>query len=128
MTNYEKYRDEIIKTASESADFCSDFIVPKTLKTMKYECSDISCDVCHALFSVWLIDEYKESEIDWSKVPVDTKIYVRDYEGVEWNSMYFAKYENEKVYSWSCGGTSWSCDKNEIISWEYAKLAEEENL
>lgn len=44
MTNYEKYRDEIIKATSESANFCSDFVVPKTLKTMKYDCDDISCD------------------------------------------------------------------------------------
>ena len=38
MTNYEKYRDEIIKTMLESTDFCSDFVIPKTLKTMKHEC------------------------------------------------------------------------------------------
>lgn len=71
------------------------------------------------------MDEYKESEVDWSKVPVDTKIYVRDYENVEWIPMYFAKYEDGRVYAWSAGGTAWSC--SETTGWEYAKLAEEEN-
>ena len=71
MTNYEKYRDEIIKCDGDG--FCTSFIKPKILKPMEKECSNIGCGYCHILMSIWFMDEYKESEIDWSKIPVDTK-------------------------------------------------------
>lgn len=81
--------------------------------------------------SIWLMDEYKEpegSEVDWSKVPVNTKIYVRDKEEDRWVKRYFAKYENGRVFAWIDGYTSWGCQEYETISWEYAKLAEDEEV
>ena len=66
----------------------------------------------------------KESEIDWSKVAVDTPILVKDYENSNWDKRYFAKFENGKVYAWRDGRTSWSSNGN-TDSWKYAKLAEE---
>ena len=66
-----------------------------------------------------------DSGVDWSKVPLDTKIYVKDYEIDKWTPRYFAKYENGKVYAWSGGGTSWSCGESNM-HWKYAKLAEVE--
>jgi hypothetical protein len=72
------------------------------------------------------IADLKGDTVDWSKVKVDTKILVRNYEQEDWSKRYFAKYENERVFTWSRGKTSWSvCDK-EVIDWNYAKLAEEE--
>lgn len=62
--------------------------------------------------------------VDWSKVEVDTPIFVRN--GIEdtWKCRYFAKYEDGKVYTWCGGRTSWS---NVIaykpVNWEYAELA-----
>lgn len=130
MTNYEKYRDEIIKYNSEG--FCINFIQPKILKPMGKECSNIGCGYCHMLMSIWFMDEYKEHEepeVDWSKIPIDTKIYVRTDENEAWNLRHFAKYEDGKVYAWAYGCTSWTADlKDNIISWDCAKLAEEENL
>ena len=35
---------------------------------------------------------------------------------------YFAKYENNKVYAWDNGATSWSAKS--ITDWQYAKLIE----
>ena len=32
MKNYEKYKDEIIKSTRESADDCADFVVPNKYK------------------------------------------------------------------------------------------------
>ena len=71
-------------------------------------------------------EEMKEYTIDWSKVKVDTKILVRDNEQEDWGKRYFAKYENERVFAWCCGGTSWSARDNAVFSWKYAELAEEE--
>ena len=74
------------------------------------------------------MDEYKEPEepeVDWSKVPVDTKIYVRESFKGAWLKKYFAKYENGKIYAWNFGYTSWSVrDEDYVTSWKYAKLAE----
>lgn len=65
-----------------------------------------------------------EIPVDWTKVPVDTPIYVRDFEGEDWIPRHFAKFKNEKVFTWKDGKTSFSA-KNKLsdtISWRLAKL------
>lgn len=64
--------------------------------------------------------------VDWSKVPVDTPIYVRENEDNDWEKRYFAKVQNGTIYAWDNGATSWSVSNDEccFTSWQYAKLAE----
>lgn len=63
--------------------------------------------------------------VDWSKVAVDTPIFVRNSIEEVWKCRYFAMYENGEVYAWQLGRTSWSnVIKNSPIAWKYAKLAE----
>jgi hypothetical protein len=63
--------------------------------------------------------------VDWSKVPVDTPILVRDFETSKWEKRYFAFFENGRVNAWCGGTTSWSNENiTRTISWRYAKLAE----
>ena len=63
--------------------------------------------------------------VDWSKVEVDTPVFVRDSENDVWKCRYFAKYEYGKVYTWVDGRTSWSNKILDVpVRWEYAKLAE----
>ena len=63
--------------------------------------------------------------VDWSKVPVDTPILVRDLKAQDWGKRYFAFFKDGKVYAWTGGATSWSADNDEdVMSWDYAKLAE----
>lgn len=63
--------------------------------------------------------------IDWSKVAVDTPVFVRDSENDVWKCRYFAKYEYGKVYTWVDGRTSWSNKILDVpVCWEYAILAE----
>lgn len=127
MTNYEKNKtiiDEIWEAES-------------TIAISKGEirsCSDTKCKEClfsgHSHCSIpmaqWLMSEYKEPQTDWSKVPVDTPILVRDNEDCIWQRRYFAKYENGKVYTWADGRTSWSAfSQDDCLHWDYAKLAEE---
>lgn len=85
----------------------------------------------------WTVNLYKviawmrmpEPYIDWREVPVDTKIYVKNNLNTKWIMRYFAKYEDGKVYAWDCGRTSWSAEyEGDVVSWRYAKVAEEENL
>nr|DAQ82122.1 MAG TPA: hypothetical protein [Caudoviricetes sp.] len=63
--------------------------------------------------------------IDWSKVPVDTPILVRDYEESDWEKRHFAFFKDGKIYAWLSGTTSWTSGRNDnAFSWTYAKLAE----
>lgn len=62
--------------------------------------------------------------VDWSKVPVDTPIYVREHENNAWEKRYFAFFKNGKVYGWLNGVTSWTAENMDyVFSWRYAKLA-----
>lgn len=67
--------------------------------------------------------------VDWSKVEVDTPIFVRMSNEEVWKCRYFAMYEDGEVYAWQLGRTSWSnVKKNSPIAWKYAKLADEGGL
>lgn len=123
MKNYEKYADKIRKYDANS--FCSDFIKPNILKLE--DCGGVACSKCYMLQTIWLLEEYEELEVDWSKVEVDTPILVRTVEWAEWARRYFAKYEDGMVYVWNLGRTSWSATYDKDVSaWPYAKLAESE--
>nr|DAJ18883.1 MAG TPA: hypothetical protein [Siphoviridae sp. ctQHO9] len=132
MTNKEKYGNEIIELATRTALFGLKNGEPALCKEIKCEdCnfykSDYSCEGSAYGFRKWLNSEYVEPPVDWSKVPVDTPILVRNSEEETWRKRYFAKYENETVYAWDGGKTSWSVgSKLRICDWKFAKLAESE--
>ena len=122
MKNYEKYAEEIREYKGDS--ICTDFIEPYILKSINAKCINTSCPKCHLYRTIWLLEEYKEPETDWSKVEADTPILVREYEHENWVRRYFAKYEGGKVYVWNNGRTSWT--EKFMTPWKYAKLAESE--
>ena len=120
MKNYEKYEDEIKKC--DGSNFCRDFVKPHILKSRS--CTNTSCDQCKMLQMLWLLEDYEETETDWSKVEVDTPILVRYSEDGEWLRRHFAKYQDGIVYAWTDAYTSWTGDF--VTPWELAKLAESE--
>lgn len=138
MTNEEFYKDELKKIMHKA--FLNALAVDRNGKIGtcgKTWCSDCMFYTgegkCPSKAEQWLKQEYIEPEqqVDWSKVEVDTPILVRTDEDEEWMNRYFAKFENGVVWSFCDGRTSWSARKNntirnDIISWEYAKLAESE--
>ena len=63
-------------------------------------------------------------DVDWSKIPVDTKILVSE-DGKDWVRRYFAKYENGRVYAFYDGATSFTGSNESLLGWKYAKLYEE---
>lgn len=66
-----------------------------------------------------------EEVIDWSKVPVDTKILVSNF-GTKQYKAYFAKYEDRKIYAWDSGRTSFTAGfENNMACWDYVKLYKE---
>ena len=66
-----------------------------------------------------------EEVIDWSKVPVDTKMLVSKDNEI-WFRRYFAKYEDGKIYCFRSGASSFSADdEDDIMVWKYVKLYQE---
>ena len=125
MTNKEKYADKIIDIAVMSKLALKDG-KPVPCESMKCsECGFYSTNYsCTHKVYEWINSEYVEPPVDWSKVAVDTPILVRDSEKESWKKRYFAKYEDNMVYAWDGGATSWSAERS--IYWEMAKLAESE--
>lgn len=107
----------------------------KSLGGKGNDCNDIWCSDCPFMGqcrpmelgtpekALELVMNYK-IPVDWTKLPVDTPIYVRDYEEENWYPRHFAKFENEKVFTWMDGRTSFSAknDSDKMISWRFAKL------
>lgn len=132
MLNKEKYGNEIIKLATNTAVFGLKNGKPAICEEIKCEeCDFYESDSCKGNtynFREWLNSEYVEPPVDWSKVPVDTPILVRYSGEEEWRKRYFAKYKDGKVFAWLDGATSWSItDINNVTYWEMAKLAESES-
>ena len=121
MKNYEKYADEIREYKGK--DFCKDIVQTHILKEIS--CSDIRCGRCHTLQLLWMLEEYKEPEVDWNNVEIDTPILVRQTKDGEWLRRHFAKYEGGIVYTWKDSRTSWTEDR--MTGWDYGKLAESED-
>ena len=122
MKNYEKYAEKIREYNGDS--ICTDFIEPYILKSINAKCINTGCVKCHLYQMIWLLEDYEESETDWSKIEVDTPILVKDREDGDWLKRYFAKYEDGYVYAWGNGCTSWNADNT--YAWNHTKLAESE--
>lgn len=128
MKNREKYADEIINIAVRSRLALKDGKPFRCTNMKCSECGFFSPDhSCRYKAREWLDSEYVEPSVDWSKVAVDTPILVRDSEEDVWEKRHFAKYEDNTVYAWYRGTTSWSaCKSDDILAWKMAKLAEGE--
>lgn len=130
MLNIEYYKKKLVKLGIINLDklalvqgqphICDDTKCTECLFIHTFSCSDEALN--------WLLTEYKEPEVDWSKVKVDTPILVRNNEDKEWVNRYFAKFADGKVYAWVSGATSWTVDDEyDVTFWKYAKLAESED-
>lgn len=134
MKNREKYREEI--KSRETCEFINDTVIPKFIGSKtdsKCICEMGDCRACLIRFTLWLDEEDIEPpkpEVDWSKVPVDTLVMVRDREDQEWTLMYFKGLDDEgyinRFQTWADGATSktaYGVYKN----WTYCELVEDED-
>lgn len=128
MTNREKYAEQIINMAVNDIKITVDK-EGRLSDCFAINCKDCawsSCNQCRKKFREWLEQEYVEPVVDWSKVPVDTKILVRDSEDEEWKKRHFAKFEDGKIFAWTSGVTSFSSESSDSITWWMkVKLAED---
>lgn len=127
MKNREKYRDEIV--GYQVRDLC-DFRIKKVFpKLGKKGCSGISCPWCDSLFSLWLDEEYEESEVDWNNVPVDTLVRVRNDENDEWLLRYFCEWNGDTDHKYSTfpNGRTSKTATYYIENWRFCELVEVED-
>lgn len=130
MLNKEKYAKEILDI------ICGGDDVGKQNGRL-YPCANVKCldcefnkcdASCNEEFTKWANSEYKEREIDWSKVPVDTPIYVWDDNEdkiIYKEKRHFAEYDtnNNRIIAFMDGQTSWSSEQN-VMSWDNAEIKE----
>ena len=98
MLNKEKYAKEIAEIAcnGDCIGMMNGILYPcNTIKSCKHcDFYDIETKIlCTENIKKWANSEYKEREIDWNKVPVDTPIYVWD-NGATYKR-YFAGYDKK---------------------------------
>lgn len=131
MTNYEHYKEQIDKIVRMGRMVAVEEKTGKVTSCNQITCLQCrfdSCSAgnCDAAALAWADAEYiepEESEIDWSKVAVDTPILVKDSMEADWLERHFAKYEYNLVYAWSDKKTSHTTDS--MTYWNYAKLVNE---
>lgn len=129
MTNYENQKTEIDEILERNLWFGAEEETKKVAPCPQMSCFEClfhderdSC-YCGLRSMKWLVAEYKEPEIDWSKVPIDTPVLVSD-DGVNWERRYFVRKSAEAMFGvYMHGATSWSAD-GYVVWYRYAKLAE----
>lgn len=133
MKNREKYRDEILNSVFRGngdayCEFVKKNVLPNLTDCTNWECEELhSCGLCLVIFDSWIDEEY---EADWSNVPVDTLVRVRDGEDEEWLLRYFKGIDEEapgsRFMAWDGGSTSITSN-GEYTYWNYCELVEEED-
>lgn len=139
MKNREKFRDEIIKAikSRETCEFMNDTVIPEFIGSKtdsKCICEMGDCRACLIRFTLWLDEEYVEPakpEVDWSKVPVDTLVRVRNRKENEWVMRYFKGIDEKrapyKFQVWTDGKTSKTVGGSGMETWKYCELVEVED-
>lgn len=128
MTNREKFAEKILDIACGGSKIAVSKATLEPTACRELACEDClfnthSYDHCGEKTEKWANSEYVEPPVDWSKVAVDTPILVNDFNDHRWVKRHFAKYENESVFAWNGGKTSWSSDGH-ATAWKLAKLPE----
>lgn len=139
MKNREKYRDEILNSMFRGDDkayceFARKNVLPNLTDCTNGECGELrSCWLCRCIFDFWLDEEYEEPpkpEADWSNVPVDTLVRVRDAEDEDWLLRYFKGINEDSLRhryeAWESGATSKTAN-GEYLCWNYCELVEDED-
>lgn len=134
MKNREKYKNELRDAIKEYGNIC-EFMINHDVsqmfgKDMESFCGETECTFCTTALQLWLDEEYEEPEVDWSKVPVDTLVRVRDRQNQEWILRYFKGINEDglihRYEAWESGATSKTAD-GKYLFWKYCELVEDED-
>ena len=132
MKNREKYKNELMDVIKMDGRICG-FIKKHDVSRMigmgwESFCGGIDCHCCNTILDLWLDEEY---EVDWSKVPVDKLVRVRNDENGEWLLRYFCEWngdtDTDHKYSTFPNGRTSKTATYYIESWRYCELVEVED-
>ena len=137
MKNREKYKNELMNVIKMDGNTCGFVIKHEVTRMFGTEmesfCGETDCNACGTALQLWLDEEYEEPpkpEVDWSKVPVDTLVRVRDREEQEWTLRYFKgindNHLRRRYEAWESGATSKTAN-GEYLCWKYCELVEDED-
>lgn len=136
MLNKEKFKEEIWEIACNGEALALDKNTGNLCSCSELSCLDCTFSndygngtACYANCRDWCNSEYKELKIDWSKVPIDTPIYVKFSRS--WKPRYFDKSTEDGIYYFSAGRTSFTkmgADDYSFVCFSQAKLAREEDI
>lgn len=123
LTEEEKSNlEKTVKIVEEIRDII-DFMPGLSCPSIIY-CDTIKQNISKLLDCTNVLSNEVEEEIDWSKVPINTPILVRNDENHEWEIRNFAGYIDNKVCAYNIRfykGTPINCTCGRV-SWKYAKL------
>ena len=119
MTNFEKYYQKILNETPGHDISCHLY----KARTGSYSCYEYAnCTKCRIASFKWLGEEYKEPEVDWSKVPRGTKVFVWDYNDKAPLLRKFFAYDP----SFTAPFLAVNRDESGVSAWKYCELAEDE--
>lgn len=131
MKNREKYKNElmdVIKMDGRICGFVKKHDVHRMIGTDWESFCEMDCIACGTALQLWLDEEYKDPEVDWNNVPVDTLVRVRNSEDEDWTPQYLKCISDiipdHKFEAWDDGRTSKTTD-GIIKHWKYCEVAEE---
>lgn len=129
MLNKEKFAKEIIEIVVNGR--CVSIVNGKPCSCCNTFCDncDFRCETCTKEFKEWANSEYKEIEIDWERVPVDTPVLVWNYDKKYKKKRYYAGRDETKFMTFYFGATSWSCNSDEETTfWSNCELVRKEDI
>lgn len=126
MTNKEYYKEnlkELVVSIDTITKGCS-FITQNILPQYDITCDDVGCGTCTLLSILWLEEEHKEENINWSKVPIDTKVLVRNEKGEVWKRRHYAGETDISGYPfvYKGGRTSFTGDMFDNEVYNYTEI------
>jgi len=128
MTNYEHFKDWFEENKFEV--MCNSFCVsgdgvPRFCNARCNTCGFAFSSNCTESRMEWLVAEYKE--IDWSKVPIDTKVEV--LYGSKFSPRYFAGVDyNGYPMVFKFGATSFSATEDEYGDGKYTTITDTRSI
>ena len=133
MKNREKYKNElmdVIKMDGRICGFVKKHDVFRMIGTGWESFCEMDCIACGTALQIWLDEEYEEPEVDWSNVPVDTLVRVRNRAEDKWVLRYFKEIGDEhlncRYFTW-LGGTTSKTAEGCFMCWKYCELVEVED-
>ena len=133
MTNYEYYKEQIERIARLGRRVAMDATTGEIVCCVDIDCNEClfqgsEDEKCSQKAFKWADEEYTESEVDWSKIPLDTPVLISvDGKNGNWFNRYFAGVNEKGQPTVFCyGATQWSNGYEEPCHFKYIKLAEVE--